>query len=373
MITTAASLFDGIGGFPLALTRAGVELEATVEIDSAAAAVAARNLPPHKQFSDIREVTGADLLGAGFDPSTGIITAGWPCQGNSVAGRRGGMDDPRSGLWWEVVRLIRETRPQWFLGENVRGLLSVHGGRDFGFVKESLERLGYGLAWRVLDAQYFGVPQRRKRVFIVACLGDGAGPAEVLLEPTSVPWDSAPGVEASRQDSRASIVGTLAGGGRRGYRIGAEDAANGMLLPVPVRETGMRIAGNSDPSKDSDDVGGPADPSYTLRVGGTPHGVVVPFNFHQSSGICAGEDGDPSYTLAAHHGQQVAGVQTRYAVRRLTPLECERLQGFPDGWTDGQSDARRYQQLGNAVAVPCVEWIVRRIVAVDSTSNREAA
>lgn len=330
MIATAVSLFDGIGGFPLALTRSGVELEATVEIDSAARAVSARNLPQHQQFTDVQEVGGADLLNAGFDPETGILTAGWPCQGNSVAGLRGGMDDPRSGLWWEVVRILRATRPRWFLGENVPGLLSINGGRDFAYVKESLERLGYGLAWRVLDAQYFGVPQRRKRVFLVASLGDGAGPAEVLFDTEGVPGDSAPRSEARPGDRRAVVVSTLQGGGKRGYRVDAEGAAGNQL-------------------------------------------IAVPFNFHQSSGICAGQDGDPSYTLAAHHGQQVAGVQTRYAVRRLTPLECERLQGFPDGWTDGQSDSARYRQLGNAVAVPCVEWIVRRILAVDSTSNREAA
>jgi len=132
MTMTAVSLFSGIGGFELGLARAGVRTVASVEIDDPARGVIADRFPDVRLFTDIRKVTGHDLIAAGFDPRNGIVTAGWPCQGNSVAGRRGGMDDPRSGLWREVVRLLAELRPAWFFGENVPGLLQVNGGRDFG-------------------------------------------------------------------------------------------------------------------------------------------------------------------------------------------------------------------------------------------------
>ena len=103
--------------------------------------------------------------------------------GNSVAGRRGGLGDPRSGLWRHVVRLLAETRPAWFIGENVPGLLSVNGGADIAVVRHDLAQLGYWWAERILDAQYAGVPQRRSRIFFVGCAGDRAAPVEVLLEP----------------------------------------------------------------------------------------------------------------------------------------------------------------------------------------------
>lgn len=283
---TVASLFDGIGGFCLAFQRAGARIVATVEIDAPAAAIGARHFPHAKQFSDIREVDADDLRAAGFVSERGIVTAGWPCQDFSVAGRRAGLDGARSGLWWEVVRILADVRPRWFVGENVPGLLSsvctpecpggcmeTHGGA-MGSVLGSLADLGYGVAYRILDAQHFGVPQQRRRVFIVGHLGAPFGSAaEVLFEPEGGGGDSAPrgqagtnvatGVESGAgaagraiapalvarygkgSDSDATdalIIGndththttgpvsTLQGGGKRGYRIDAEAAAGGHLI-----------------------------------------------------------------------------------------------------------------------------------------------
>lgn len=124
MTLTVASLFDGIGGFPLAFERAGATTVATVEIDPEAAAISRRHFPHAHQFDDVTKVTGDDLRAVGFVPDRGILTAGWPCQDFSVAGRRAGLDGARSGLWWEVVRILAELKPRWFLGENVPGLLS---------------------------------------------------------------------------------------------------------------------------------------------------------------------------------------------------------------------------------------------------------
>jgi DNA (cytosine-5)-methyltransferase 1 len=187
---TAVSLFAGVGGFDLALQRAGVRVTAAVEIDPKARAVLAHHFPDTVLFSDVQEVTGHELRATGFIPERGIITGGFPCQDLSVAGRREGLAGARSGLFWEIVRLLDDLAPRWVVLENVPGLLSSNGGRDMGTVVGALADLGYGWTYRVLDAQHFGVPQRRRRVFIVAGRHLGApdltGPASVLLEPESV-------------------------------------------------------------------------------------------------------------------------------------------------------------------------------------------
>ena len=181
----AVSLFAGVGGFDLALERNGVEVVATCEIDKHAQKILARHFPKAKLFSDVTTLTGKDLFNAGFD-STGIIVGGFPCQDVSVAGKRAGLSHAdgsatRSGLFWEVVRLLEETKAQHFILENVPGLLSSNEGRDFAVVLGALVELGYGVSWRILDAQYFGVPQRRRRVFIVGSLGDNGFTSSKIL------------------------------------------------------------------------------------------------------------------------------------------------------------------------------------------------
>jgi DNA (cytosine-5)-methyltransferase 1 len=179
---TGVSLFAGIGGFDLAMERNGVEVVANVEIDKACQKVLARHFPNVKQFSDITDVKGSDLIEAGFDPSRGIITGGFPCQDLSVAGKRAGLAGERSGLFWEIARLVDETQTEYFIIENVPGLLSSNKGKDFGVVIGTMADIGYSLAWRVLDAQYFGVPQRRRRVFIVGRRSTSNGVAEILFK-----------------------------------------------------------------------------------------------------------------------------------------------------------------------------------------------
>jgi len=178
---TAVSLFAGVGGFDLALERAGVKVVASVEWDKHAQKILQRRFPNSAIFGDIQGVTGEQLIRAGFIPDNGIITGGFPCQDLSVAGKRAGLAGKRSGLFWEICRLLDETRAQSFILENVPGLLSSNNGRDMAVVIEALVERGYRVGWRVLDAQYFGVPQRRRRVFIVGCLGNsGRTPEEIL-------------------------------------------------------------------------------------------------------------------------------------------------------------------------------------------------
>jgi DNA (cytosine-5)-methyltransferase 1 len=176
----AVSLFAGVGGFDLALRNNGVDVVASVEIDKHARKILEKQFPNTTHLEDVKEVTGEQLFKLGFD-SSGIIVGGFPCQDLSVAGKRAGLSGKRSGLFYEVARILQETQAQYFILENVPGLLSSNKGADMGAVLGTLDDLGYSVAWRVLDAQYFGVPQRRKRVFIVGYLGnDWRISAEIL-------------------------------------------------------------------------------------------------------------------------------------------------------------------------------------------------
>ena len=183
---TAVSLFAGVGGFDLAMQRNGIKTVATVEIDKNARGVLERRFPDATHFTDVTKVTGDELRAAGFIPNRGIITGGFPCQDLSVAGKRAGLAGKRSGLYWEIIRLVDELSPAYLVLENVPGLLSSNGGRDMGTVIGALSTRGYGVSWRVLDAQYFGVAQRRRRVFIVGCLGDGERSSQILALGESV-------------------------------------------------------------------------------------------------------------------------------------------------------------------------------------------
>jgi site-specific DNA-cytosine methylase len=231
--------------------------------------------PGAAMFTDIKDVRGDDLRAAGFVPERGIITGGFPCQDISIAGRGAGLAGNRSGLFWEIIRLLDDLHPKWFILENVPRLLSINGGRDMGTVVKALVDCGYGVSWRVLDAQHFGVPQRRRRVFIVGHFGDSGGAsAEVLFEPEGGAGDFAQsrearpeiaggtpsgftgpsgggvaqtltsryakGVNTTLDDGAVVVthththtVSTLQGGGKRGYRIDAEAAAGGQLIVSP--------------------------------------------------------------------------------------------------------------------------------------------
>ena len=250
-----------------------------------------------------------------------------------------------------------------------RSLLSSNGGRDFAIVLRGLVELGYGVCWRILDAQYFGVAQRRRRVFIVASLGDGRC-AEILFERESGGGDSAPSREAE-----ASVAGALT----RGLGSGGADAARaqaGWLVPFDT--------GQGDPNGDESDMSyalnaqgnqGVAicfEPRYARNGRGAPDSIVPPLK--AQSGQTGKGDAAP---VVAYNWQSGGDVRLNFGKpslhvgqvpavggRRLTPVECCRLQGFPDDWNANQSDSARYKQMGNAVCVPVVEWIGRRLVTL---------
>jgi DNA (cytosine-5)-methyltransferase 1 len=211
---TGVSLFAGVGGFDLAMQRQGVKVIASVEIDVKCNEVLAKHFPEATRFTDVTTVKGEDLINAGFTPSTGIITGGFPCQDLSVAGKRAGLAGERSGLFWEIARLVEETQTEYFVIENVPGLLSSNKGKDFGVVIGTMADLGYSLSWRVLDAQHFGVPQRRRRVFIVGRRStDSTSPAEILFKSNSLRRDPSTSQPTGQDSSRSSDQG-IAGTGK---------------------------------------------------------------------------------------------------------------------------------------------------------------
>jgi DNA (cytosine-5)-methyltransferase 1 len=211
---TGVSLFAGVGGFDLAMQRQGVKVVASVEIDPKCNEVLAKHFPEATQFTDVTTVKGEDLINAGFTPSTGIITGGFPCQDLSVAGKRAGLAGARSGLFWEIARLVEETQTEYFVIENVPGLLSSNKGKDFGVVIGTMADLGYSLSWRVLDAQHFGVPQRRRRVFVVGRRSiDSTSPAEILFKSNGLRRDPSTSQPTGQDSSRSSDQG-IAGTGK---------------------------------------------------------------------------------------------------------------------------------------------------------------
>jgi len=337
------SLFSGIGGFDLGFDRAGMQCAMQVERDKNALSVLSKHWPNVPKLEDVHEVTTR------IAPAIDLICGGFPCQDVSVAGKRKGLAGERSGLWFEFRRIIDELKPGWVVIENVPGLLSSNGGRDMGTIVGNLAEFGYWWAYRVLDAQYYGVPQRRRRVFIVASLGTGS-PQEVLFEPESSPWDTPP-----RRETRSHIAAAT----QHGFNnFGIKNIA-GALSTSGQRiddDTETFIAntfnGDTGGADDNDAQGNHLVTCFTPWDNQTKriHNPALP------APTLAGSDGGG--------GQRFPYFATQIGVRRLTPLECERLQGFPDGWTAGQSDSARYRQLGNAVAVPVAYWLGHRITRI---------
>ena len=359
---TAVSLFAGVGGFDLAMQRHGIRVAATVEIDPKARDTLTHHFPDTTHLTDITEVTGDDLRAAGFIPERGILTGGFPCQDLSVAGRRAGLDGERSGLFWEIARLIDELGPRWVVIENVAGLLSSQRGRDMGIVLRTLGDLGYGFAYRVLDSQFFGVPQRRRRVFIVAarCAGgpDERGPVEVLAECEGVRGDPAP-LNTSGQET----AGTLGGGsGARGWACDTD-----RMTFVPYVKAAR--------AKNSEDAESwrEGDVSPTLNVfDNASETRATVLSFYSTGGSHTAnrqEDICPPLKVGSGLGISSPPAVLVDGVRRLTPRECERLQGFPDDWTGMHADSTRYRMMGNAVTVPVVEWIIGRLMRADERSR----
>lgn len=364
------SLFDGIGGFPLAAAMNGITPVWASEIEKFPIEVTKTRFPDMKHLGDITQINGAEI-----EP-VDIISAGSPCQDLSVAGKREGLSGARSGLFMEFIRIVGEMRnatsnqyPRFIIWENVPGAFSSNKGQDFRAVLEKITEAEIPMphtgrwatagmvrggkcevAWRVLDAQYWGVPQRRRRIFLVADFaGQRAG--EILFECEGVSRDIAESGKARQE------VAAGAGNGAQGaswlVRM-REGCAGGGKGPLISEDKSLTLGCSNDQTL----IAGTVSAKWAKGTGG-PAGDecqnLVAFACNQRDGVR--DMKDESGALQAQL------VEQGYTVRRLTPLECERLQGFPDGWTDieGASDTGRYKALGNSVAVPCVTWIIGRI------------
>lgn len=222
------SVFSGIEAASAAWGPLGWEPVAFCEFDGFPSAVLAHRFPEVPNLGDITKVDWSKYRGA-----VDVVVGGSPCQSFSIAGNRTGLDGA-SGLMWEYVRCVREVRPRWFVWENVPGALSSGGGEDFRCLLESMDELGYGLAWRVLDAQFFGVAQRRRRVFLVGSLGERRS-ADVLFEPDCLRWDH----QSSRDKRQELAAGAERGAGGsctciQGSLIGRADTAGPEGIGVDV-------------------------------------------------------------------------------------------------------------------------------------------
>ncbi len=403
------SLFTGIGGFDLAAEAVGYTIAYQCEIDPQAQRVLRRYWPEVPRYDDVTELDPRRL------PSVDVVVGGFPCQDISIAGRRAGLAGVRSGLFWEFCRVVALQRPRWIVLENVAGLLSSNDGRDLGTVLAAVGDLGYGWAYRVLDARWAGLGQRRRRWFLVGYLGNRSRAAEVLLEPGGVPWTpptrgetwrDTPAGASDRVDAAVGtgddVAATLtASSGRPGHNAGD-------LNVVAVRDRDDDVAvqpingggWQKSPTTSGNGIGQVGDPMFTLTAADAKQVAVAIVRSVPADTNLADDDYDalddqllvdqePLGVQSSGNGSirvrsltgalmtapsmtQFNGLLDGPMVRHLTPRECERLQGFPDDWTalDDRgrpiSDTARYRFLGNAVAVPVVAWILDRIRRADS-------
>lgn len=317
------SVCSGIEAASVAWEPLGWEPVAFSEIDPFACAVLAQRFPGVHNLGSLENYEEWQIEPGSVD----VLVGGTPCQSFSVAGLRGGIEDARGNLALVFARLAHRIRPRYVVWENVPGALSSNGGRDFGSIVGALVECGYGIAWRVLDAQFFGVPQRRRRVFLVGHLGSKTRAAEVLFEPSSLSratCENGQGFGGMDARSRCYSVTPLSGQGSRLQTV-AVDVASG-LTSVSLGESTER----------------------GIRVLEQPaHAVECDLDFDCCCGAAASR------------------------IRRLTPREVERCFGFHDDYTriqwepESRLDAARFRALGNSMAVPVVRWIGQRIADVD--------
>lgn len=416
------SLFSGIEAASVAWEPLGWEPIAFSEIEPYPCELLKQRFPDVPNLGDITKIDWSSYRG-----KADIIVGGSPCQSFSIAGNREGLKG-ESGLMFEYIRAIREVLPRYFVWENVPGALSSEKGAAFGQLLHEMDVIGYGLAWRVLDAQFFGVAQRRRRVFLVGCLGNAGRAAQILFDGESMRWD-----RPSSRDKRKSLAANAKSrlgrcysmlvrcgcAGRKGALaqddIGMTDK-NGphgdginedlsFTLNTTDRHAVAYLPFNPTQVTSKQNGNNPqwGDPCHTLSATDRPPHVICMADANAKAAI--DEDlcgtlhvgGDPSFVaVEASNGEDVVGAlcardykgvgsqyvsegkviaqkdDAHYIVRKLMPIECERLQGFPDRWTDIEfkgkpaSDAARYKALGNSMAVPVMHWIGKQIARFDA-------
>jgi DNA (cytosine-5)-methyltransferase 1 len=332
------------------------------EIEAFPSAVLAHHYPDVPNLGDMTKYKEWNL-----EPID-LLVGGTPCQSFSVAGLRRGLEDPRGNLALTYVGILDRFRPKWCVWENVPGVLSSNGGRDFGSFLGALVDLGYGFAYRVLDAQYFGVAQRRRRVFVVGYLGDWRRAAAVLFERESLRGDPAPSRKAREEIARV-VAPSLTASNDPSRSPQSSEVTQQVAAVVAARmvafgeyvDDGTASAMKARDYKDATDLVAIPIHDQATRFAGKRGDKQD----GKGNGFGVGFPGEPAPTLTKGDKHAVAYSS---AVRRLTPTECERLQGFQDGYTNipwrkaiDSPDGPRYKSLGNSMAVPVMKWIGERI------------
>lgn len=430
------SLFSGVGGFDMGLENAGMETVFQCEWDKHANSILHRHWPDVPKWDDVSTLTGKHILANA--PEVDVVAWGSPCQDLSVAGKRAGLEGGRSGLFHEGIRIIKELQeetngqyPRISIWENVVGALNSNRGADFGIILDEMAQAGaLVIEWAVLDAQYFGVPQRRRRVFVIAIFDP------VLAQRSPSPLlpvaESLPGHLAKSKPKRKSATSSIATSVGTDGQWAAGTTVDGDILRTSVtskwhkgsggpsgsefynmvvenhgftsssfagysegvgtlRSNGGDLGGGSETlvtepfvkssraqTSDDSETWIPSEVNPTLNsfdVGDTraTTAIVEPmFSFDTQFGSNANVTEDVAPTLkASQQSPSVAyDAEPTMAVRRLTPLECERLMGWPDNHTltkaDGttQADTHRYKQCGNGVASPVAQWIAKHLLNI---------
>ena len=317
-------LFSGIGGFHLGLKRSGFEVNAfNSEVDKYAIETYKNNFKDSTYVGSVTDVRAEQL------PRIDGITFGSPCQDFSLAGKRKGLDGGRSSLILEAIRLIEECRPRFFIWENVKGTFSSNNRRDFAAILQAFANIGgYRLEWQLLNTKWF-LPQNRERIYLVGYIGDGSG-GQIF------PIGEGGGTSSKLQRQQADTCTLTA-------RYYGAQSTGSYVIERKFNEEGIAIRSNTKKGYDMLYEGDSL--NYSVPNSKTRRGRV-------GKGVAQTLDTKCEQAVYTDH------------IRRLTPIECERLQGFPDNWTQGVSDSQRYKMLGNAVTVDVVQEIGRKLINV---------
>jgi DNA (cytosine-5)-methyltransferase 1 len=352
------SVCSGIEAATVAWHPLGFEPVAFSEIEKFPSQVLQHHYPHVPNLGDMTNYKEWNI-----EQSINILVGGTPCQSFSVAGLRKGLDDPRGNLALVYLGLAEKFKPKWIVWENVPGVLSSNGGRDFGSFLGALVELGYGFAYRVHDAQFFGVAQRRRRVFVVGCLGDWRPATAVLFDRESLSGNPSPSREKGQgiTGSAEGIAGTVSSKWSKGSGGPAGDEHYNLTVAARMAAFGEYVDDGTSSTIKSRDYKDATDLVAQVYENHATDSRNKPLDQ-----VCT--------TVTARWGtggNNTPIVKKEMSVRRMTPVECERLQGFPDNYTDIKPGGRptpdgpRYKALGNSMAVPVMRWIGERIKQVE--------
>jgi DNA (cytosine-5)-methyltransferase 1 len=365
------SVCSGIEAASAAWHPLGWRCNGVAEIEAFPSAVLAHHYPQVHNFGDITKFKDWPN-----DPTIDVLVGGTPCQSFSVAGLRKGLADPRGNLALTFLGIADRYGPEWIIWENVPGVLSQDKGGAFGSILGGMAELGYHVSYRVLDAQYVrvdgigrAVPQRRRRVFVVGNIRDWRRAAAVLFEPESLSWNTAP-----RRETGKGIAPTISARTKGGGGLGTDfDCDGGLVTSTGDVAHCLNAGGRQDYETETVIAHALRADGFDASEDGTGRGTpLIPIAFAQNQRDEVREVPVDSNNGSRRHN----GVVSDWAVRRLTPVECEKLQGFPPGYTDvpyrgkKAADGPRYKALGNSMAVNCMRWIGRRIELVSNLTEQ---